>query len=281
MHEQANEDFDGDCAVINPATGETLRTYPTISDEQLRERIADADTTQVVLRVSQPGDRQHDPAQARTSMPRVCRGARAALPRRGLPRDAYINTYATNEQVETVIADPRVRGVSLTGSERAGSAVAEIAGRHLKKVVLELGGSDPAILLGTDDRDTVVKAVVRARLQNTGQACNAGKRFIVVDDLYEPFLEKFTAALTSVTPADPMSDVARIGPLSSSTAADRLDDRPLDGRAALRRRQTVRVRTRARTLRARGVRQQEAHSRRRLTPVAARSERSLEERRVQ
>ena len=113
----------------------------------------------------------------------------------GFPADAYINIYATNEQIEGVIADPRVRGVSLTGSERAGAAVAEIAGRNLKKVVLELGGSDPFILLSTDDLDATVESAVGARLENTGQACNAAKRFIVVDELYEPFLEKFTAAL--------------------------------------------------------------------------------------
>jgi succinate-semialdehyde dehydrogenase / glutarate-semialdehyde dehydrogenase len=142
----------------------------------------------------------------------------------GFPRDAYINIYATNEQIETVIADPRVRGVSLTGSERAGAAVAEIAGRNLKKVVLELGGSDPFILLGTDDLDSAVESAVGARLENTGQACNAAKRFIVVDELYQPFLEKFTAALTAVKPGDPSSSDTTIGPLSSSTATDRLDD---------------------------------------------------------
>ena len=142
----------------------------------------------------------------------------------GFPEGAYINIYATNEQIEWVIADPRVRGVSLTGSERAGAAVAEIAGRNLKKVVLELGGSDPFILLKTDDLDQVVEAAVTARLENTGQACNAGKRFIVVDDLYQPFLEKFTAALTAVKPGDPKSKETTIGPLSSATAADRLED---------------------------------------------------------
>src|SRR5204863_1246699 len=87
----------------------------------------------------------------------------------GFPPDAYINIYATNEQIETVIADPRVRAVSLTGSERAGAAVAEIAGRNLKKVVLELGGSDPFILLGTDDMDATVEAAADARLDNSGQ----------------------------------------------------------------------------------------------------------------
>ena len=142
----------------------------------------------------------------------------------GFPEGAYINIYASNEQIEWVIADPRVRGVSLTGSERAGAAVAEIAGRNLKKVVLELGGSDPFILLKTGDLDTAVEQAVAARLENTGQACNAGKRFIVADELYEPFLEKFTAALTAVKPGDPSSADTTIGPLSSKTAADRLED---------------------------------------------------------
>jgi len=142
----------------------------------------------------------------------------------GFPPDAYINIYATNSQIETVIADPRVRGVSLTGSERAGAAVAEIAGRNLKKVVLELGGSDPFILLATDDLDAAVESAVGARLENTGQACNAAKRFIVVDELYEPFLEKFTAAITAVKPGDPTSSETTIGPLSSATATDRLAD---------------------------------------------------------
>jgi succinate-semialdehyde dehydrogenase / glutarate-semialdehyde dehydrogenase len=142
----------------------------------------------------------------------------------GFPKDAYINIYATNEQIEWVIGDPRVRGVSLTGSERAGAAVAEIAGRNLKKVVLELGGSDPFILLGTDDLDATVESAVAGRLENTGQACNAAKRFIVADELYEPFLEKFTAALSAVKPGDPTSPDTTIGPLSSTTAADRLEE---------------------------------------------------------
>ena len=154
----------------------------------------------------------------------------------GFPKDAYINIYATNQQIEWVIADPRVRGVSLTGSERAGAAVAEIAGRNLKKVVLELGGSDPFILLSTDDLDGAVQAAVAGRLENTGQACNAAKRVIVVDELYEPFLEKYTAALTAVKPGDPTSSESTIGPLSSALATERLSDqlkRAVDGGAKL------------------------------------------------
>ncbi|MCI2957430.1 NAD-dependent succinate-semialdehyde dehydrogenase [Agromyces atrinae] len=142
----------------------------------------------------------------------------------GFPEGAYVNVYATNDQIATVIADPRVQGVSLTGSERAGAAVAEIAGRHLKKVVLELGGSDPFVLLSTDDLDATVESAVAARLDNNGQSCNAAKRFIVADDLYDAFLEKFTAALTAVEAVDPTSDGAELGPLSSSAAADRIED---------------------------------------------------------
>jgi succinate-semialdehyde dehydrogenase/glutarate-semialdehyde dehydrogenase len=117
-----------------------------------------------------------------------------------------------------------VRGVSVTGSERAGAAVAAIAGRNLKKVVLEMGGSDPFIVLSTNDLDKTVEDAVAARLDNAGQSCNAAKRFIVADELYEPFLGKFTAALTAVQPGDPRSADTLVGPLSSKTAADRLED---------------------------------------------------------
>jgi len=141
----------------------------------------------------------------------------------GFPAGAYTNIYATNDQAAKVIADPRVQGVSVTGSERAGAAVAEVAGRNLKKVVLELGGSDPFILLSTDDLDAAVEAAVSARLDNTGQSCNAAKRFIVHQDLYDPFMEKFTAAMGEWKPGDPTQDAA-MGPLSSSTAAERLQD---------------------------------------------------------
>jgi succinate-semialdehyde dehydrogenase / glutarate-semialdehyde dehydrogenase len=141
----------------------------------------------------------------------------------GFPEGAYTNIYATNDQAAKVISDPRVQGVSVTGSERAGAAVAEVAGRNLKKVVLELGGSDPFILLSTNDLDAAVEAAVSARLDNTGQSCNAAKRFIVHQDLYDPFMEKFTAAMGEWKPGDPTGDAA-MGPLSSRTAAERLQD---------------------------------------------------------
>lgn len=140
----------------------------------------------------------------------------------GFPTGAYQNVLATNEQIADMIADPRVQGVSLTGSERAGAAVAEIAGRNLKKVALELGGSDPFIVLSTDDLDATVQAGVDARLDNNGQACNGAKRFIIVDDLYDSFVEKFTAAMASVQATDPTLDDTVLGPVSSETAAETL-----------------------------------------------------------
>jgi len=140
----------------------------------------------------------------------------------GFPEGAYVNLYVTNDQAATIIGDERVRGVSLTGSERAGAAVAEIAGRHLKKVVLELGGSDPFLLLSTNDLDAAVAAAVDARLDNSGQACNGAKRFVVVDDLYEPFLEKFSAAMSGAQTGDPNDENTVVGPLSSLVAAERL-----------------------------------------------------------
>jgi succinate-semialdehyde dehydrogenase/glutarate-semialdehyde dehydrogenase len=142
----------------------------------------------------------------------------------GLPEGTYLNVYVSNEQAATIIADPRIQGVSVTGSQRAGAAVAEVAGRHLKKVALELGGSDPFLLLATDDLDAVVAAATAARLDNTGQSCNGAKRFIVVDGLYEPFLAKFTAAMAAAPVGDPLVEETVLGPLSSVAAATRLQD---------------------------------------------------------
>ena len=142
----------------------------------------------------------------------------------GFPAGAYTNVYADSEQVATIIADPRVQGVSLTGSEGAGAAVAEVAGRHLKKVVLELGGSDPFILLSTDDMAATVDAAVEGRLRNGGQACDAAKRFIVIDELYDEFTEKFTAAILASSPGDPTVHGADYGPLSSLGAAEHLEE---------------------------------------------------------
>ena len=142
----------------------------------------------------------------------------------GFPAGAYVNIYATNEQIADVIADPRVQGVSLTGSERAGAAVAEIAGRNLKKVVLELGGSDPFILLSTDDLDATVESAVAGRFENTGQACNAAKRFIVA-----PTSTTSSSTSSPRRCAEAADDLAPLSSLGRRPAARRAD-RPRGGR---------------------------------------------------
>jgi len=140
----------------------------------------------------------------------------------GLPEDAYINIFASNEQVAGMVADPRIAGVSVTGSERAGSAVAAVAGQNLKKVVLELGGSDPFIVLDGADLPKVARTAAAARMENGGQACNASKRMIVADAIYDDFMREFTAAMSSYVTGDPTDPATSYGPLSSEQAARNL-----------------------------------------------------------
>ncbi|WP_151549905.1 MULTISPECIES: NAD-dependent succinate-semialdehyde dehydrogenase [Corynebacterium] len=156
----------------------------------------------------------------------------------GLPKDAYINVYASGSQMDAFVADKRIKGVSLTGSEAAGSAVATTAGKHYKKSVLELGGNDPFIVLDEQNLDWVLEQFVKIRMYNTGQACNAPKRLIVMEDFYDrtvEFLEKKIAAMTVGSYDDENAD---IGPLSSIGARDeiveRLEKAARDGIATVR-----------------------------------------------
>lgn len=142
----------------------------------------------------------------------------------GVPEGVYNNVFASHDQVAEMIADPRIQGVSLTGSERAGAAVAALAGQHLKKAVLELGGSDPYVILDTDDVKASAKEAWETRLINTGQVCNANKRMIVMDDIYDEFVEELKALAENMYPGGPADESANsYTPLSSLDAADRLD----------------------------------------------------------
>ena len=136
----------------------------------------------------------------------------------GFPTGAYVNVYASHEQIKMIIEDDRVQGVSLTGSERAGAIVAEIAGRNLKKCVLELGGSDVLLVLDVADMDAAVEAAVGGRMDNTGQACNGSKRIVVLDKYYDEFAPKFIEAMGALKMGDPFEDGVAAGPLSSSKA---------------------------------------------------------------
>lgn len=137
----------------------------------------------------------------------------------GVPAGVYNNIFATNEQAATIINDTRVQGVSLTGSERAGQAVAKEAGGALKKVVLELGGSDAFIVAADADVEQAVKGAISGRFGNTGQACNAAKRLIVIESVYDKFVEGFITAVRTMTLADPLDEATFIGPMSSKAAA--------------------------------------------------------------
>lgn len=136
----------------------------------------------------------------------------------GLLPGGCANVFANVSDIEVLIADPRVQGVSLTGSERAGSAVAEIAGRHLTKVVLELGGSDPLLVLSTDDVAATAATVFASRMGNSGQACNSPKRLIVVAEYYDEFVDQLTALSSALVPGDPQLAATTLAPLSSEAA---------------------------------------------------------------
>jgi succinate-semialdehyde dehydrogenase/glutarate-semialdehyde dehydrogenase len=140
----------------------------------------------------------------------------------GAPEGVYTDVFLAIPDVEKVIAHRHVRGVTLTGSERAGAGVAEIAGRNLKKSVLELGGSDPFIVLDADDLAKTVKAATMSRMQNTGQACIAAKRIIVVDAIYDDFVAGLQYAFSTFSPGDPADASTTLAPLSSERAAQDL-----------------------------------------------------------
>lgn len=142
----------------------------------------------------------------------------------GAPQGLYTNLFISTDKIENLIADPIIRGVSLTGSEGAGASVAAAAGKNLKKSILELGGSDPFIVLEDAEMDKTVKWAVYGRMQNCGQACTAAKRFIVMDKVYDEFLQKFKGALESMEPGDPMQEATKLGPLSSKSALEDLEE---------------------------------------------------------
>jgi succinate-semialdehyde dehydrogenase / glutarate-semialdehyde dehydrogenase len=142
----------------------------------------------------------------------------------GAPEGVYTNLLISHDQVGRVIDDPRVKGVALTGGVEAGKIVAKRAGQNMKKSTMELGGNDAFIVLEDADLDDAVKWAVWAKMNNTGQCCIAGKRYIVVDALADKFLAKFKAALAALTPGDPMDPATTLGPMSTEAALVNLLD---------------------------------------------------------
>ncbi|MGX0119025.1 NAD-dependent succinate-semialdehyde dehydrogenase [Corynebacterium otitidis] len=155
----------------------------------------------------------------------------------GLPKDAYINVYASGSQVEPFIADERIKGVSLTGSEEAGSAVAKAAGEHYKKSLLELGGNDPFVVLDDKNLESVLTQFVGIRMYNTGQACNAPKRLIVLEDFYDRTVEFLTEAVKQIKVGpfdDPEADISALSSIGArDEIVERIEKAEKDGTARI------------------------------------------------
>ncbi len=147
----------------------------------------------------------------------------------GAPEGAYVNLFASHAQIAAIIADPRIQGVSLTGSERAGAIIGELAGKNLKKAVLELGGSDPFVVLDAEDPKAIADTAWDTRMENTGQACNSNKRMIVTEGIFEDFVAQLTARAQNLTPGDPSKDDdGTYAPLSSRGAAETIAEQVRD-----------------------------------------------------
>jgi succinate-semialdehyde dehydrogenase/glutarate-semialdehyde dehydrogenase len=136
----------------------------------------------------------------------------------GAPKGTYTNVFISNEQAATVVADPRIKGVALTGSERAGSAVAAEAGKALKKSTMELGGADAFIVLGDADMDKAIEWAIFGRMNNAGQCCVAAKRFILEETIADEFLNRFKGALAKFVPGDPTDPKTTLAPLCTERA---------------------------------------------------------------
>jgi len=148
--------------------------------------------------------------------------------RAGFPAGAFQTLLVGSEKVERILTDPRVRAATLTGSEAAGRSVAQIAGRELKKTVLELGGSDPFVVMPSADLDRAAEVATTARCQNNGQSCIAAKRFLVHTDVYDAFAETFVARMSALTVGDPMADGTDVGPLATESGREEVDEQVRD-----------------------------------------------------
>lgn len=144
--------------------------------------------------------------------------------RAGFGDGVFQTLLVGSDKVEGIIADRRIAAVTLTGSEGAGRAVASVAGKHLKKSVVELGGSDPFVVMPSADLEQAVSTAVTARMINNGQSCIAAKRFIIHEKIYAEFLKKFVTGVSAIRIGDPMDEKTQLGPLATGTIRDQLDD---------------------------------------------------------
>ena len=158
-----------------------------------------------------------------SNVPKCAIAIESLVRRAGFPRGTFQTLLIEAKQVEAVLGDERIAAVTVTGSEAAGRAIAAQAGWLIKKSVLELGGSDPFIVMPSADLDLAIETAVRARCVNSGQSCIAAKRFIVADEVYDEFEKRFVAAIEDVKVGDPMKDGTQVGPLATKRIVDDLE----------------------------------------------------------
>ncbi|MDF1505599.1 NAD-dependent succinate-semialdehyde dehydrogenase, partial [Roseisolibacter sp. H3M3-2] len=159
-----------------------------------------------------------------SNVPQCALALEAVFREAGAPDGVFQTLLVESRAVDAIVADPRVQAVTLTGSEGAGSAVGATAGRHLKKVVLELGGSDPFVVMPSADVEAAARTAVTARTINNGQSCIAAKRFVVHADVYDAFLARFVEGMRALRVGDPMLQETQVGPLASAQVRDDVAD---------------------------------------------------------
>lgn len=157
-----------------------------------------------------------------TNVPRCADAIARVLREAGVPDGVFGVLHIDNEMAAKVIADPRVKAVTLTGSDRAGRSVASTAGRNLKKCVMELGGSDPFVVLDDADLDVTIPAAIVSRFGNAGQTCIAAKRFIVTPGIADAFVQRFVEAASKLAVGDPMADATTLAPMARADLRDEI-----------------------------------------------------------
>lgn len=157
-----------------------------------------------------------------TNVPRCADAIARVLREAGVPDGVFGVLHIDNEMAAKVIADPRVKAVTLTGSDRAGRSVASTAGRNLKKCVMELGGSDPFVVLDDADLDVTIPAAIASRFGNAGQTCIAAKRFIVTPGIADAFVQRFVEAASKLAVGDPMAEATTLAPMARADLRDEI-----------------------------------------------------------
>src|SRR6266481_1659944 len=244
-------------ATVDPATGKTVRTFQPHTDAQVEEKLArafvadeevksDAVRSLIryqplgvvlavmpwnfplwqVFRFAAPGLVAGNAAVLKhaSNVPQCALAIEEVFREAGFPEGAFQTVLIEGSRASKLLDDPRIAAATLTGSEGAGRSIGEAAGRNIKKVVLELGGSDPFIVMPSADLEKAVKVGVEARVQNAGQSCIAAKRFIVHERIYDEFAQRMAKRISELRVGDPNDESTDVGPLSSKQVLDDLED---------------------------------------------------------